>query len=197
MRRRRSAVSFASTPDPRWIPAVLGRDDRAELLDAPRHRAREAVDRRFLAERGLELGGIHRGDPAGVERADPLLQLERSGEGGLHGDLLVEREPDQERQRITGEELVGLVRVREVERLGHSPSVVRDLPHDEPSARRGAGHAKSAAIRSAIAAVVRFVFARGIVGMKDASATYRPSIPNTRACVSTTVPSGQVPAGWK
>ena len=48
-----------------------------------------------------------------------------------------------------------------------------------------------------LAAVVRLVFARGIVGMIDASATTRPSIPRTRPRSSTTLPIAQVPAGWK
>ena len=51
--------------------------------------------------------------------------------------------------------------------------------------------------RSAIATVVRFVFARGIVGMTEASATITPSSPSTRPRVSTTRPIPQVPAGWK
>src|SRR5215831_2573190 len=57
-------------PHPLGVPAVLGRDDRAEFLDPPRHRAREAVDRRLLTERGFELDRVHRGDPTGVERPD-------------------------------------------------------------------------------------------------------------------------------
>ena len=52
-------------------------------------------------------------------------------------------------------------------------------------------------MRSASAAVVRFVFARGIVGMTDASATSKPSIPRTRQSGSTTWPIAHVPAGWK
>ena len=52
-------------------------------------------------------------------------------------------------------------------------------------------------MRSAIAAVVRFVFARGIVGMTDASATSKPSMPRTRQSASTTWPMAHVPAGWK
>ena len=53
------------------------------------------------------------------------------------------------------------------------------------------------AMRSAMAATVQFVFARGIVGMIDASPTTRPSSPSTRPSSSTTLPSGHVPAGWK
>jgi hypothetical protein len=45
--------------------------------------------------------------------------------------------------------------------------------------------------------VVRFVLARGSVGMTDASATTRPAIPRTLPLASTTSPIGHVPAGWK
>ena len=53
------------------------------------------------------------------------------------------------------------------------------------------------AIRSAMAAVVRLVFARGMVGMIDASDTISPSTPSTRPAGSTTAPIAHVPAGWK
>ena len=53
------------------------------------------------------------------------------------------------------------------------------------------------AMRSAIAAVVRLVLARGMVGMIEASATNKPSIPRTSPCRPTAEPMGQVPAGWK
>ena len=46
-----SPVSAASRPDPRRVAAVLVRDDRCQLAHARRHRAREPVDRRLLAER--------------------------------------------------------------------------------------------------------------------------------------------------
>jgi hypothetical protein len=45
--------------------------------------------------------------------------------------------------------------------------------------------------------VVRFVLARGIVGMIEASATNRRSIPITEPSASTTRPMPHVPAGWK
>ena len=38
------------------------------------------MDRRLLAERGLELRGIEPGDRVGVERAEPLLHLQRPRE---------------------------------------------------------------------------------------------------------------------
>ena len=54
-----------------------------------------------------------------VERAEPLLELERAGERGRHGHLLVEREADQQRERVLRDERVGLVVAREVEAVGH------------------------------------------------------------------------------
>jgi hypothetical protein len=74
------------------------------------------VDHRPGAKDGLEVGGRQRG---GVERAQALPQHQRSGESLLHGDLLVEREADQQRHRIRGDQRVGLVGVGEVEPLGH------------------------------------------------------------------------------
>jgi hypothetical protein len=67
--------------------------------------------------------------------------------------------------------------------------------HVDEDACHGHGSASSFAIRSAIAAVVRFVFARGMVGMIDASATNRFSKPKTRPSGSTTSPIAHVPVG--
>ena len=103
------------------MAVVLVHDDLTELLHPFRHRAREAVDRGRPAERFLELRRIHCGDRPRVQRADPLLQLERSRERLLDGDLLVDREPDQKRERLGRDQSVGLVRIGEVERLGHAP----------------------------------------------------------------------------
>ena len=58
------------------------------------------MDRRLLPEERLELGGVGRRDRLRVERAEAPLELERPCERSLHGDLLVEREADQERERI-------------------------------------------------------------------------------------------------
>src|SRR5205085_11935339 len=58
-------------------------------------------------------------------------------------------------------------------------------------------HRSISAIFSAIASTVRCVFARGTVGMIDASATYTFSKPFTRASRSTTEPIAHVPTGWK
>ena len=73
------------------------------------------MERRPLPECAVELAGVHARDRARVEIADPPLQLERPREGLLHGDLLVEDEADEERERLLGEERVGLVVAGEVE----------------------------------------------------------------------------------
>jgi hypothetical protein len=48
---------------------------------------------------------------------------------------------------------------------------------------------------SAIARTARWVFARRIVGIIEASATVRASVPRTAPLPSTTVPIAQVPTG--
>ena len=73
------------------------------------------MERRPLAEGAVELAGVHARDRAGVESADAPLELERPREGLLHRDLLVEDEADEERERLLGEERVGLVVAGEVE----------------------------------------------------------------------------------
>ena len=77
-----------------------------KLVHSLGHRAGVAVDRGLLAEHRLELGGRQ---GVGVEFAEPLLQRQRAEEGMLHGDLLVEREAHQQRQRVGGDEGVGFV----------------------------------------------------------------------------------------
>ncbi len=64
-------------PDPLRLAVVLVGDDRAQLLHSSRHRAREPVDRRTLAEGVLELRRIHRGD--GPASSVPIRSLARSG----------------------------------------------------------------------------------------------------------------------
>ena len=54
-----------------------------------------------------------------VERAEPLLQLQRSREGGLHRHLLVEGEADQQRQRLLGKQHVCFLVAGEVQGVGH------------------------------------------------------------------------------
>ena len=107
------------------------------------------MDGRPLAEGGFERGGVELGDRAGVERAEPLLDLERAGESGRHRHLLVEREADEERHRLRGQELVRLVAVREVQPVGGgdrhgrslllegSPDSSRDSPARSPPGTGG------------------------------------------------------------
>ena len=62
-----------------------------------------------------------------LERAEPLFQPQRPEERLLHGDLLVEREPDEQRERIFREQLVGRFVHCEVERVGHGLILRRGL----------------------------------------------------------------------
>ena len=107
-------------PDPLGLAAVLVHDDLAELLHSLRHRTREAVDGRRRPERSLQGRGVHLRDRPGVEGADPLSQLERAGERLLDRDLLVDGEADEERDGLVRDEPVRLVRIGEVQRLGHT-----------------------------------------------------------------------------
>ena len=75
-------------------------------MDALGHRAREAVDGGPLAEDGLQVGV---GERRGVDRSEALLEDERTDEGLLHGDLLVQGKADEQRHGIGGDELIGLV----------------------------------------------------------------------------------------
>ena len=88
------------------------------------------MDRRLLAEDLIEPGWVERSDLLRVEVAEPLLQLERAVKGLLDGDLLIQREPDQQRQRALRQEPVGLGIAGEVDRCrcgGHS-AILR-VPH--------------------------------------------------------------------
>ena len=112
-------------PDTFGLAVVLVCDDGAQLLHPPRHGAREAMDRRPLAEDFLELQRIHGCDRGCVEPADPALQLVRADKRSRYRHLLVERESDQQGERLACEELVRLVRLGEVESDGHGLSVDR------------------------------------------------------------------------
>ena len=56
--------------------------------------------------------------PRRIQVADPALQLERTAEGLLDRDLLVEREPDQHRERIGDEQSIGGVVAGEGKSVG-------------------------------------------------------------------------------
>ena len=66
------------------------------------------MERRPLAEDRVEVGRVHRRDPRGIEVAEPALELGRAAERLLDGDLLVEREADEQGERIVGEQAVGV-----------------------------------------------------------------------------------------
>ncbi len=137
MRLRRSFASAASVQMRDRVAAVVLDDGRGELVDACRHRAGEAVDRGLLAEERLEVGLR---DLLRIERPEPLLQPQRAEERLLHGDLLVEREADEERERIVREQPACLFVVGEPERRGHA-AILRGGGHHGVAAgeeRRGA-----------------------------------------------------------
>ena len=73
----------------------------------------------LLAEGCLELAGIGGGDLPRVECAQTLADLERPRERRLHRYLLVEREADEERERVGRDQPVGRVVAAEVEAVGH------------------------------------------------------------------------------
>ena len=98
------------------VTVVVVADVHRELVHALGHRAGEAMDGGFLAEGGLQ---VEPGELRGVERAQPLPNGQRSRERLLHGDLLVQREADQQRHRVGREQRVGLVGVSEVQAVGH------------------------------------------------------------------------------
>ena len=66
----------------------------------------------------LELGGVRRGDARGVQVTQPPAELERAAERLLDRDLLVEREPDEERERLLDQQAVGLVVAGEGKSVG-------------------------------------------------------------------------------
>ena len=100
------------------VAVVVVAHVHGELVDSLGHRARVAVDHRLLEEHRLEVGGRQR---FGVDRAEALLQRERSLERLHHRDPLVELEAHQQGHRIRGDQGVRLVGLREVEAVGHAP----------------------------------------------------------------------------
>ena len=84
-------------PDARRVAAVLLDDGRGEVVHARRPSSRGSGGSR--ASRGRAARG-RRARPSRLERAEPLLQAQRAEERLLHGDLLVERESDEQRERI-------------------------------------------------------------------------------------------------
>jgi hypothetical protein len=93
-----------------------------QILHPTRHRGGEAVDRRSGSEHRLQIRG---GQCGGIEGAEAFAQRQPSGKRLGNRHLLVEHEADQQRQRITGDQRVGLVRVREMEAIGQGPMITR------------------------------------------------------------------------
>src|SRR4029078_3246700 len=84
------------------------------------------VECRSLAEERIGARGVGRRDPRCIEVSETPLELRRSAERLLDGDLLIEREPDQERTRLLDQESVRFVITREretVDRGGHAGMV--------------------------------------------------------------------------
>ncbi len=100
IRLRRSAASRRLRPDALGLAAVLVGDDRTQLL----HAAAIARGKRWIAGRSRNAASSSPGPVAAIAAAssvaDPLLQPERPGERLLDGDLLVDREPDEQRERL-------------------------------------------------------------------------------------------------
>jgi hypothetical protein len=107
-------------PDTRGVAAVVVPHVHRQIMHPPGHRSREPVNRGLRAEHRLEVGGRERCD---IERAEAFTQRQWAGECLLHGDLLVEREADQQRHRIGGDQRIGLVGLGEVEAVGHAAIV--------------------------------------------------------------------------
>ena len=106
-------------PDAGGVVAEVRGDHGAQGLDLPGHRTREAMQGRALAEDGVQRCRIHRRDPGGVEMPKPALQVGRAAECLLDSHLLVEREADQQGQRLLDEQAVGGVIAGERERGRH------------------------------------------------------------------------------
>ena len=62
----------------------------------------------FCAEHLVDRFGTHGRDLMGVEPTQTRLERRRTLERPLHRDLLVEQHPDQQRQGIVDEELIGV-----------------------------------------------------------------------------------------
>ena len=105
------------------------------------------MDGRLLAEERLEVGIGH---GAGLERAEPLLQPERAEERLLHCHLLVEREADEERERILGEQRVGFVVARVVQPVGLRRSRHADDPTPAASSEPNRSRRATASVPAAV-----------------------------------------------
>ena len=131
-RLRPSPPSTTGEASPPYSSAI----ERAELACPLRHVRREPVDRRALAEDRLELVGRSIAAMLAASRwPSRCCSFERAGERLLHRHLLVEHEPDQERQRALAEEGVRLGVAREVDRALWPPSSDAIRPGETPGVR--------------------------------------------------------------
>ena len=78
------------------------------------------MDGRALAEDRVELARVHGRDPCRVEVPQAPLEIGRAAERLLDRDLLVEREAHQQRERVLGEEAVGVGIAGERQRGGRA-----------------------------------------------------------------------------
>src|SRR5919106_2021038 len=84
------------------------------------------MQRRTPSESLVEDGRIGRRDPRGVEVAKPAFELERAGECFLDRHLLVEREADDQGQRLGDEQAVGLRVTGEMQAIDGHVRMVSD-----------------------------------------------------------------------
>ena len=157
----------------------VGRGRRLELRSPVAH-ARATVEAPIL-------------EAARAARVDVTWLMDTATGNSDHRELALAGAPGSQARRPR--------RARPAHRAGHArpPRSQRLRPR---AARRVAAAARAqlsssirSASRSAIAMTLRFVFARGIDGMIEASATDRPSQPRTRPSPSTTAPIAHVPTG--
>ncbi len=95
-------------PDRFGLTGVVLHEVLAQLLGPLGHRAREAMEGGGSLEDDLQLLERHGGDGGRVEGATkPIPQLEWRGKGPLHRHLLIEQHADEQRERISVEQLVG------------------------------------------------------------------------------------------
>src|SRR5918994_1873973 len=90
---------------------------RAPRASPRRHRPGKAMDGGLLTERSLEPVRVHVRDLGGIERSEAFLQLLWAGERLGDRHLLVEREADEERERMSRDQLVRFVARSEIEAL--------------------------------------------------------------------------------
>src|SRR3954447_1779004 len=97
------------------------------------------MDRRLLAEDGIESLWWHRCDLRRVEVTEPALDVARTGEGLLDGHLLIQGEPDQQREGLGRNEAVGfrIAGERQAGGCGHGGIVA---PGTRSRSRNRPGH---------------------------------------------------------